>query len=150
MRFRLVAVASLLAALSFAVSAQSLDWNAIVAKARGQTVNFNAWAGDEMSNAFIQWVAGEVVRRYGVTLVHVKLKDTAEAVTRVVAEKAAGRDTGGTVDLIWINGPNFLAMKQQALLFGPFTQVLPSYARVDTTTIRSNVIDFTIPVDGME
>src|SRR4029450_10773998 len=126
-RFRIVAVASLLAALSLAVSAQNLDWNDIVAKRKGQTVNFNAWAGDEKSNAFIQWVAEEVGRRYGVTLVHVKLKDTAEAVTRVVAEKAAGRHTGGTVDLIWINGPNFLAMKQQGLLFGPFTQALPGY-----------------------
>jgi putative thiamine transport system substrate-binding protein len=149
-RVRIAVVALLLAALSCPVLAQTLDWNDIVAKAKGQTVNFNAWAGDEMSNAFIQWVAGEVRRRYGVTLVHVKLKDTAEAVTRVVAEKAAGRNTGGTVDLVWINGPNFLAMKQQGLLFGPFTQALPSYARVDTTTIRSNVVDFTIPVDGME
>jgi len=149
-RLRIVAVAFLLAALSLTVSAQKLDWNDIVAKAKGQTVNFNAWAGDEKSNAFIQWVAEEVGRRYGVTLVHVKLKDTAEAVTRVVAEKAAGRHTGGTVDLIWINGPNFLAMKQQALLFGPFTQALPSYTRVDTAGIRSNVVDFTIPVEGME
>ena len=140
----------LVALLSLTASAQKLDWDDIVAKAKGQTVNFNAWAGDEKSNAFIQWVAQEVGRRYGVTLVHVKLKDTAEAVTRVVAEKAAGRDTGGTVDLIWINGPNFLAMKEQKLLFGPFTQALPSYGRVDTTNIRSNVVDFTIPVDGME
>ena len=150
MCLRTLAAAVLLAALSVTVPAQNLDWNDIVAKAKGQTVNFNAWAGDEKSNAFIQWAAEEVGRRYGVTLVHVKLKDTAEAVTRVVAEKAAGRDTGGTVDLIWINGPNFLAMKQQALLFGPFTQALPSYARVDTASIRSNVVDFTIPVEGME
>jgi putative thiamine transport system substrate-binding protein len=150
MRFSACVLALLLALLPGATSAQRLDWNDIVAKAKGQTVNFNAWAGDEKTNAFLQWVGEEVGRRYGVKLVHVKLKDTAEAVTRVVAEKAAGRNTGGTVDLIWINGPNFLAMKQQSLLFGPFTQALPSYARVDTTNIRSNVVDFTIPVEGME
>ncbi|HQE97017.1 MAG TPA: hypothetical protein PKY20_02370, partial [Methanothrix sp.] len=46
----------------------------------------------------------------------VKLTDTAEAVTRVISEKAAGQDSGGSVDLIWINGPNFLAMKDQGLL----------------------------------
>jgi len=130
--------------------AQDLRWNDVVAKARGQAVNFNAWAGDEKTNAFIQWAGEEVAKRYGVKVNHVKLKDTAEAVTRVLAEKAAGRDTGGTVDLVWINGPNFLAMKEQRLLFGPFTQVMPNYARVDTTNIRSNVIDFTIPVDGLE
>jgi len=148
------AVRLLAAALAVVVSrtalAQELRWADVVAKARGQTVNFNAWAGDEKTNAFIQWTGEEVAKRYGVKVNHVKLKDTAEAVTRVVAERAAGRDTGGTVDLVWINGPNFLAMKEQRLLFGPFTQALPNYARVDTTNVRSNVIDFTIPVDGME
>ncbi|MEO5764102.1 MAG: ABC transporter substrate-binding protein, partial [Casimicrobiaceae bacterium] len=115
-----------------------------------QTVAWNAWAGDEKTNAFIAWVGAEVDRRYGVKLNHVKLKDTAEAVTRVVAEKAAGRDAGGTVDLIWINGPNFLALKEQGLLYGPFATKLPGYRYVDTTNVRSNVVDFTIPVDGME
>ncbi len=146
----MLAVALAASVASQSAPAQELRWNDVVAKARGQTVNFNAWAGDEKTNAFIQWAGEEVAKRYGVKVNHVKLKDTAEAVTRVVAEKAAGRDTGGTVDLVWINGPNFLAMKEQRLLFGPFTQAMPNYARVDTTNLRSNVIDFTIPVDGME
>lgn len=130
--------------------AQELSWAGVLQKARGQTVNWNAWAGDEKTNAFIMWAGEEVGRRYGVKINHVKLKDTAEAVTRVVAEKSAGRDSGGSVDLIWINGPNFLAMKQQRLLFGPFTQVLPNFALVDTVRKRSNVVDFTIPVEGLE
>ena len=147
---RLLAVAAAaVAILSVPAVAQDLKWSEVVAKARGQSVNFNAWAGDEKTNAFIAWVGDELARRYGVRVNHVKLKDTAEAVTRVVAEKAAGRDAGGTVDLIWINGPNFLAMKEQRLLFGPFTPALPNYARVDTTNVRSNVVDFTVPVDGM-
>ena len=130
--------------------AETPGWDGIAAQARGQTVHFNAWAGDEKTNAFIAWVGAEVARRYGVTIDHVKLKDTAEAVTRVVAEKSAGRDRGGTVDLIWINGPNFLALKEQKLLFGPFTAKLPNFALVDTTNVRSNVVDFTVPVDGLE
>jgi putative thiamine transport system substrate-binding protein len=150
MRWR--SVVPILAGLLFgaAACAQELKWDDVVAKARGQTVNWNAWAGDEKTNAFIMWVGAEVDRRHGVKVNHVKLKDTAEAVTRVVAEKAAGRDADGTVDLIWINGPNFLAMKRQGLLFGPFTQVLPNFAYVDTVRKRSNVVDFTIPVDGLE
>ena len=123
-------------------------WEQVLAKARGQTVYFNAWAGDEQTNAFIAWAGEQVKARYGVNVVHVRLKDTAEAVTRVVAEKTAGRNSDGTVDLIWINGPNFLAMKQQGLLFGPVLPLLPNTALVDTTTKRSNVIDFTTPVDG--
>ena len=124
-------------------------WNEVLAKARGQTVYWNAWAGDEQTNAFIAWVGERVRARHGVTVQHVRLKDTAEAVSRVVAEKAAGRTQGGGVDLVWINGPNFLAMKQQGLLYGPVTQALPNFRLVDTTHKRSNVVDFTTPVDGL-
>ena len=134
--------------VSLAARAGDPPWNDVVARARGQVVNFNAWAGDEKINAFIEWVGTQVRARYGVTLRHVKLRDTAEAVTRVVAEKAAGRNADGTVDLIWLNGPNFLALKEQRLLYGPFAAMLPNYRNVDTTHIRSNVVDFTIPVEG--
>lgn len=147
---RLVLVVLLTAAGVSGASAQDAAWGAVVAAARGQTVHFNAWAGDEKTNAFIGWVGDEVARRYGVKLVHVKLKDTAEAVTRVVAEKAGGRDRDGSVDLVWINGPNFLALKEQRLLYGPFADRLPNFALVDVAGKRSNVVDFTIPVDGYE
>lgn len=131
-----------------AANADWADWARITAAARGQTVYFNAWAGDEKTNAFIAWVGDMLKAQHGVQLSHVRLKDTAEAVTRVIAEKAAGRQSGGTVDLVWINGPNFLAMKQQGLLWGPVAPLLPNHRLVDTRTKRSNVIDFTTPVDG--
>lgn len=133
----------------FAAAADIPPWDTVLAQARGQTVYWNAWAGDEKVNAFIAWVGSQTASHYGVEVQHVRLKDTAEAVSRVVAEKAAGRAAGGTVDLIWINGPNLLAMKQQHLLYGPLTQALPNFRYVDTTHKRSNVIDFTTPVDGM-
>jgi putative thiamine transport system substrate-binding protein len=148
-RGALLAVAAAML-LQNAAAAQDRTWTDIVAKARGQTVNWNAWAGDEKTNAFIAWVGAQVGKRYGVGVNHVKLKDTAEAVTRVVAEKAAGRTAGGSVDLIWINGANFLALKGQGLLFGPFAQYLPNFRYVDTATTNANVVDFTIPVDGLE
>ena len=55
---RLAGVLLLLAAVGFgaAAPAQEPKWSEVVAKARGQTVNFNAWAGDENTNAFIMWV----------------------------------------------------------------------------------------------
>jgi len=61
-----------------------------------------------------------------VTLVHVKLTDTADAVAQVLAEKAAGRDSDGAVDLLWINGENFAAMRREDLLHGPFVDALPN------------------------
>jgi putative thiamine transport system substrate-binding protein len=136
------------ACAAVAETAPVASWDQVVAKARGQTVHWNAWAGDERTNAFIAWVGEEVKSRYGVTVKQVRLKDTSEAVTRVIAEKSAGRETDGTVDLIWINGPNFLSLKTQKLLYGPFAASLPNFKYVDTVSKRSNVVDFTTPVDG--
>ncbi len=124
-------------------------WSRVEQAARGQTVYFNAWAGSERVNAYLQWAAGELQRQHDVKLVHVKITDTAEAVRRVRAEKAAGR-TDGSVDMVWINGENFLAMKREALLFGPFAETLPSYQYVDTAGKPTTRIDFSEPVDGLE
>ncbi len=137
----------------FAVGGQAAhgdSWEETVTKARGQTVFWNAWAGDERINAYIEWAGAQVKNRYGVAVQHVKLSDTAEAVSRVVAEKAAGRTSGGSVDLIWINGENFAAMKRNELLFGPWTSNAPNYRFVDTIGKKTTTIDFTIPVDGLE
>ncbi len=114
---------------SFAAGPQ-LDWAGTLAKARGQTIHFNAWGGDQRINDYIAWAGAEVKARAGVEVRHVKLADTAEAVSRIVAEKAAGQATGGSVDLIWINGENFAALKSQNLLFGPFAELLPNFEYV--------------------
>ena len=103
-------------------------WDDILSRARARLSIWNAWGGDPTTNDFIAWVGQSVLDRYGVKVVQVKLNDTADAVTRVLAEKTAGRNSGGTVDLIWINGANFAAMKRKGLLFGPFSQELPNYA----------------------
>ncbi len=138
------------AGISLPARADTETWSAIEAAARGQTVYFNAWGGDPQTNGFLDWLGREASRRHGVTLQHVKLADTAEAVTRVLAEKAAGRTEGGSVDLIWLNGPNFLAMKDKGLLSAPFATSLPNWRYVGTTDTPSNLVDFTVPVDGLE
>jgi putative thiamine transport system substrate-binding protein len=125
-------------------------WDDTLAEARSQTVYWNAWGGDEQINAYIAWVGEEVAKRHGVELVHVKLTDTAEAVGRIVAEKASGRNGDGSVDLIWINGENFAALKRQDLLFGPFAESLPNFQHVDTAGKPTTLVDFTIPTEGFE
>lgn len=126
------------------------DWQATLDAARGQTVYWNAWGGDDRTNAFIAWVGTQTDRLYGVKIEQVKVTDTAEAVTRVVAEKAAGKTEGGSVDMIWINGANFLSMKEQGLLHGPFVAGLPNAKYLDLSPASPNSVDFTTPVDGME
>ncbi|MES2845045.1 MAG: ABC transporter substrate-binding protein [Pseudomonadota bacterium] len=142
---------ALIAALSLSLATPALaDWQQTLDTARGQTVYWNAWGGDERTNAFIAWVSTQTQALYGVTVEQVKLTDTAEAVTRVIAEKAAGQNDGGAVDLIWINGPNFLAMKEQGLLHGPFVADLPNAQYLDLGPTSPASVDFTVPVDGME
>lgn len=138
------------AALLPGLARSAVDWSAIQARARGQKVFFNAWAGSDRTNAYLGWAASEVARRYGVGLEHVKITDTAEAVKRVRSERQAGRTSGGSVDMVWINGENFLTLKKEGLLFGPFAEQLPNYRWVDTAGKPTTRVDFSEPVDGME
>jgi putative thiamine transport system substrate-binding protein len=133
-----------------AAPAAADSWTDTLTEARGQTVYWNAWGGDEQVNAYIAWVGQQVQARFGIQLNHVKLTDTAEAVARVVAEKAAGRTENGSIDLIWLNGENFAALKSQNLLFGPFVRRLPNFRYVDVTGKPTTLVDFTIPTDGLE
>ena len=148
---RNLTAALIAATLAGPVSAQTdpSDWDAVREAARGQTVYWNAWGGSATTNAFIAWVGERVSEDHGVTLEHVKLADTADAVSRVIAEKTAGRDEGGAVDLIWINGANFAAMKEGGLLFGPFAEDLPNWALVDVEG-KPVTTDFSVPTEGYE
>lgn len=134
----------------FSLAASANAFDEVREAAKGQTVYFNAWGGSSQINDYIEWVGDEVEERFGVVLEHVKLTDTADAVARVIAEKAAGRTDDGSIDLIWINGENFRAMKEGELLFGPFAESLPNFAKVDVVGKPTTVMDFTVPTDGME
>ncbi len=126
------------------------DWASVAEAARGQTVYWNAWGGDPRTNNYIDWVAEQVEQRYAIDLVHVKVGDTAEAVTRVLAEKAAGNDERGAVDLIWLNGENFAAMQGNDLLYGPWAEQLPHFSLTAPERHPEVREDFTLPVDGYE
>lgn len=149
-RREILAGAGALALAPLASGQANIDWTRVESAARNQTVYFNAWGGSERINAYLHWAASELAQRHGLKLEHVKLGDTAEFVKRVRAEKAAGRMANGSADLVWINGENFLAMKREALLFGPWSEKLPAYAKVDTVGKPSTRFDFAEPVEGLE
>lgn len=138
-------------ALAADPDADPAKWDEVVAQAKGETVYFNAWGGSENINTYLQWAGTELKTRFNIDLVHVKLEDTATAVAAVLAEKSAGKVDGGSVDLVWINGENFAAMKEQGLLLGNgWAEKLPNFQLADVEnkpTIRS---DFTVPVEGQE
>ncbi|WP_025673681.1 ABC transporter substrate-binding protein [Salinivibrio socompensis] len=124
------------------------DWQHVKQDAKGQTVYFNAWGGSQEINAYLRWAGRELKREYGVTLKHVKVADIAETVNRLLAEKTAGKETGGSVDMVWINGENFKSMKYNDLLHGPFVETLPNWQIVDKNLPVTE--DFTVPTEGLE
>ncbi|EQC1556346.1 ABC transporter substrate-binding protein [Citrobacter amalonaticus] len=144
MRWGLLLASLLLAAPGHAEQ----RWQQIQNEARGQTVWFNAWGGDSAVNQYLDWVSGEMKTHYVVNLKIVRLADAADAVKRIQTEAAAGRKTGGSVDLLWVNGENFRTLKEAGLLQTQWAETLPNWRYVDTQKpVRE---DFSIPTDGAE
>ncbi|UAK73618.1 ABC transporter substrate-binding protein [Aeromonas enteropelogenes] len=141
----LLASGSLLAGENPAPDAR---WLQTLDEAKGQTVYFNAWGGSPEINGYLVWAGQELERQYGVRLVQVKVDDIAQSVSQLLASKQAGKLAGGPIDLLWVNGENFKAMKERELLGAPFTGELPNMALVDPSLPVSE--DFTVPVAGLE
>jgi len=126
------------------------NWDDVLAAAAGTTVNWFMWGGDDTINANVDGdIGGAVLEQFDVTLNRVPLTDTADAVNQVLNESAAGVTSGGSIDLIWINGENFKTMKDADLLYGPWAEELPNaiYVPWDDPAVAN---DFGTPVDGYE
>jgi putative spermidine/putrescine transport system substrate-binding protein len=125
------------------------DWDSVIAAARGQTVNWYMWGGSESINNFVDTFYGQALaERYDITLNRAPVADTVDVVNQVLSEKEAGIDPGN-VDLIWINGENFLSLKQADMLFPAWAQALPNSSLVDWDNPAINR-DFGEPVEDLE
>ena len=110
-----------------------LPWDSVVARARGTTVVWRMWRGDPSINAFVDnWLAPRVLAEYGVTLRAVSGQGN-ELVDQLAVEKESGAKSG-TASLLWINGETFGALRARQLLAGPWSQVLPAAAFVDSSS----------------
>ncbi len=111
---------------SFEARVGSMSWNEILTEARGQSVNWYMWGGNE---AITRWVGGylkdRLAEEFGVTLNMVPLKEVKKAVDKVRSERRQGIYFKGSIDLIWINGENFRLLKQGEMLF-QFAHKLPN------------------------
>jgi len=125
-------------------------WKAIEKRGTKQSVYFHAWGGDAQINSYIQWVADQVGEKYQIDLNHVKLTDTAEAVSRVLAEKSANNNDNGQVDLVWINGANFASMAENNLLDKHWAEKIPNFVFTNPANNPAMMRDFGVPTQGME
>lgn len=142
------AVIALLALVAGGAQADD-DWSRVLDEARGQTVYFYAWGGSDAVNRYLRWANGELRSRHGVKLQHVKVSDIAEAVHRLRTDKEAGRTSGGAIDLLWINGENFHALKRHQLLEPELLSAVPNHTHLLTDKLPL-LSDFGVPVDGLE
>jgi putative spermidine/putrescine transport system substrate-binding protein len=124
-------------------------WLGIVAllagcAARPREVNFAMWAGDEARNRYFETVVRPHLQtRHGLTLRIVPYGHTSEVVSKLITEKGAGKTTGGSIDVVWINGENFRAAKNAGVLWGPI--VMP---RLYPAAAYEK--DFGTPIEGLE
>ncbi len=118
-------------------------------EARGTTVNFFMYGGDEAVNEYVDgYVAPRLEEEYGITLERTPLTDTADAVNKLLNEKQAGKEEG-TIDLLWLNGENFATGAKADLWYGPWAERLPNARYIDWESPSINR-DFGYPVEGRE
>ena len=125
------------------------DWSQVITDAKGQTVNWYMYGGDDKLNGFVKDDVARRLAKFGVTLKQVRITDTADAVNKVLGEKQAGRTSGGAVDAIWINGENFATGIQAHLWACGWADELPNAKYVDLKA-AAVTNDFGVPVRGCE
>ena len=131
------------------IDLSSASWDEIVEAARGTTVTFYGWGGDEERNAWLTTTAADYMKReYDITLEVVGM-NIDEILSKLSGEKQAG-SRSGSIDMIWINGENFYSAKENGLLYGPFTDKLPNMEAYIDTGDPETLNDFCMPIEGYE
>ena len=127
------------------VDENSSQWQQTLNATKGQSVYFYAWGGSKAVNEYLRWATREIAQQYGIRLIHVKVTDPSEPVSRLKAEN--GRTSA--IDLMWVNGENFAYLKQRGFLLGNLWSAIPNAAflAVDSLPIT---FDFGEPMDGFE
>ena len=125
------------------------SWEEILEAARGTTVTFYGWGGDENRNNWLNTtVAQHVKDNYDITLEVVGM-NIDDILAKLSGEKQAGA-AKGSIDMIWINGENFYSAKDNGLLWGPFTGKLPNMAACIDLEDPETLNDFCMPIEGYE
>ncbi|MGL5316627.1 MAG: extracellular solute-binding protein, partial [Peptostreptococcaceae bacterium] len=125
------------------------EYTQILEDAKGSTVNFYGYGGNEVMNKwFDTYVTKEMKEKYDITVNRVGM-NIDEILNKLISEKQAN-SAKGTIDVVWLNGENFKVAKETGLLLGKFTQLLPNFNEyVDSSAPEINN-DFGTEVENME
>lgn len=125
------------------------NYDEILETARGTTVNFYGYGGNEVMNKwFDTYVVNQMKEKYDITVKRVGM-NIDEILNQLLSDKQANNNKGA-IDVVWINGENFKIAKDSNLLLGSFVGKLPNFNDYVDTTSEDVTIDFGTDVDGME
>jgi len=131
------------------IDLNTASWEEIVEAARGTTVTFYGWGGDENRNNWLNTTVADYLKQeYDITLEVVGM-NIDDILAKLSGEKQAG-SSKGSIDMIWINGENFYSAKENGLLWGSFTEKLPNMEAYIDMTDPETLNDFCMPIDGFE
>ncbi|MEU3161012.1 ABC transporter substrate-binding protein [Streptomyces griseoincarnatus] len=125
------------------------DWAQLRTAAKGQSVNLFMYGGDKGANSYIDDEVAPAAKKLGITVKRVPVADTQDAVQKILGDQRAGKDSGGAVDLVWVNGENFRTGKQADLWLCGYTGLMPNQKYLDSTDLTLTQ-DFGTPVDDCE
>ena len=132
-----------------AIDLESAGWDAIAEAAKGSTVTFYGWGGDENRNNWLNTTVADYLKKNHDITLQVVGMNIDDILAKLSGEKQA--DTrSGSIDIIWINGENFYSAKENGLLWGPFTDKLPNMAAYIDTKDPETLKDFCMPIEGFE
>ena len=132
-----------------AIDPKTASWDEIVEAAKGTTVTFYGWGGDENRNNWLNTTVADYVKKnYDITLEVVGM-NIDDILAKLSGEKQAG-SAKGSIDMIWINGENFYSAKDNGLLWGPFTGKLPNMEAYIDLEDPETLNDFCMPIEGYE
>lgn len=127
----------------------SASWDQILEAAKGTSVTFYGWGGDEDRNNWLANVGAPYMKEhYDITLEVVGM-NIDEILAKLAGEKEAGA-AAGSIDMIWINGENFYSAKENGLLYGAFLDKLPNTEAYIDTEDPETLNDFCMPIEGYE
>ena len=130
--------------------ADPADWDGVLSSSRGQELNLFMWGGSSEINRFVDTVYGpRLEAEFGIELNRIPVADTVDAVNKVLSEIQAGRERGGAVDLIWINGENFQTLRQADALLADWSTRIPNARFVDWDAPEVS-LDFGLAAAGFE
>ena len=127
----------------------SAEWDEIVEAARGTTVTFYGWGGDENRNNWLNATVADYLKEHYDIALEVVGMDINDILSKLSGEKQAGSETG-SIDMIWINGENFYSAKDNGLLYGPFTGQLSNMEAYIDLEDPETLNDFCMPIEGYE